>query len=102
MSMNNANDNPGETRRSFVRAGSAALAGIGIAGAYAKETLALSGGPKTVTFPAAQQTALSKWPRYGAAEKKALHDLIDSSRFYEELPAFEKEWKDYTASPFVK
>ncbi len=102
MSIGTASGNSGETRRSFVRTGSTALAGIGIASAYAKETLALNGGPKTVTFPAAQQSALSKWPRYGAAEKKALHDLIDSSRFYEELPAFEKEWRDYTASPFVK
>ena len=94
--------NPTETRRAFVRAGSATLAGIGLASAYAKESLALNGGPKTVTVPTAQQSALSKWPRYGAAEKKALHDLIDNSRFYEELPAFEKEWRDYTASPFAK
>jgi len=79
-----------------------ALAGAGVAGAYAKESLALNGGPKTITVPAATQTALSKWPRYGAAEKKALHDLIDSARFYEELPAFEKEWKDYTGSAFTK
>ena len=28
--------------------------------------------------------------------------MLDNNKFYEELPAFEKEWKDYTQSPFVK
>ncbi|MCI0626193.1 MAG: DegT/DnrJ/EryC1/StrS family aminotransferase [Acidobacteria bacterium] len=95
---------PGVTRRSFVRAGGAALATLGATGqAYAmREALAINGGPKAVTFPAAQETRLTKWPRYGAAEKKALHDLIDSGKFYQELPLFEKEWSEYTGSPFVK
>jgi perosamine synthetase len=74
----------------------------GLAMAAPGETLALSGGPKSVTFPSEQQTALFKWPRYGPAEKKALHDLIDTGKFYEELPLFENEWKAYTRSPFVK
>ena len=64
--------------------------------------LALAGGPKAVTCPKEQVAALSKWPRYGEAEKKALCDLLDNNRFYEELPAFEKEWQAYTQSPFVK
>ncbi|MFB3825551.1 MAG: DegT/DnrJ/EryC1/StrS family aminotransferase [Bryobacteraceae bacterium] len=89
-----------ETRRTFVKS----AAGFSLAGAAAaqSETLAVSGGPKAVTFPAATHKALSKWPRYGAAEKEALHNLIDSGRFYEELPQFEKEWQAYTKSPFVK
>lgn len=87
------------TRRSFVLAGGAALTTAAFA---QKETLALSGGPKTVTFPGAKQTALSKWPRYGAAEKKALHELIDTGAFYPELVTFEKEWQQYTKSAFVK
>jgi len=66
------------------------------------EALALSGGAKTVTFPKEQYAALTKWPRYGDAEKKAVCDMLDSNRFYDELPAFEKEWQDYTQSPFVK
>ena len=85
----------GETRRTFVEKG-AALMGLGAT------PLALFGGPKTVTFPVAQQAALSRWPRYGAAEKQALHDMIDSGKFYDELPKFEKEWQAYTKSPFVK
>jgi dTDP-4-amino-4,6-dideoxygalactose transaminase len=85
------------TRRSFVLASGAALT------AFAHtEKLALNGGPKTVSIPVAQQTALSAWPRYGAAEKKALHDLIDTGAFYPELEKFEKEWRQYTKAPFVK
>ena len=88
----------GETRRAFVGK-SAAVMGLA---APVRTPLALFGGPKAVTFPVAEQAALSRWPRYGDAEKKALHDMIDSDKFYEELPAFEKEWQDYTKSPFVK
>ena len=91
------------TRRSFVKAGGAALAAGMTGGAWgAQDKLAINGGAKVVTFPAAKVTALTKWPRYGASEKKALHELIDSGKFYEELPAFEKEWQAYTKSPFVK
>jgi dTDP-4-amino-4,6-dideoxygalactose transaminase len=94
-----------ETRRSFVGK-STGLAGLGAtvkaAAAPGRTPLALFGGAKTVTFPAAKQTALTRWPRYGAAEKQALHDMIDSGKFYEELPKFEKDWQDYTKAPFVK
>jgi dTDP-4-amino-4,6-dideoxygalactose transaminase len=94
-----------ETRRSFVGK-SAGLVGLGAtvkaAAAPVRTPLALFGGPKTVTFPVAQQTSLTRWPRYGASEKQALHDMIDSGKFYEELPKFEKDWQDYTKSPFVK
>lgn len=93
-----AKENQGQTRRNFVAAGGAAVA----AAALRRETLALDGGPKTVTFPVDRQIALSRWPRYGPSEKQALHALIDSNRFYEELPAFEKEWQEYTKSKFVK
>jgi dTDP-4-amino-4,6-dideoxygalactose transaminase len=93
-------DRKSETRRSFVKG----AAGLGLAGVAltTPQPLAAAGGPKTVTVPAATQTALSKWPRYGAAEKKALHDMIDSGKFYEELPVFEKEWQAYTNANFVK
>lgn len=92
----------GKTRRVFVQTAGATLAGMSAAQGYARETLALNGGPKSVTVPDATQSALSRWPRYGAREKQVLHDLIDNNRFYEELPAFEKEWKEYTGSAFVK
>jgi len=36
------------------------------------ETLAMAGGEKTITLPKDQFAALTKWPRYGDAEKQAL------------------------------
>ncbi len=92
-----------ETRRRFIETGAAAVAaGSTMAGAGPRETLAVTGGPKSVTVPAARQKALTNWPRYGAAEKQALHALIDNNEFYAELPLFEKEWRQYTKSPYVK
>lgn len=95
------------TRREFVQAGGVALAGLATAGAApaaqeSTDALALSGGPKAVTVSASRVTALTRWPRYGEAEKKALHALIDTGSFYAELPRFEKEWQDYTKASFVK
>jgi dTDP-4-amino-4,6-dideoxygalactose transaminase len=92
-------------RRSFLQAGSAAVAGLSAAVASAappRETLAFDGGPKTVSFPAAKHAAVTRWPRYEPAEKQALHALVDSNKFYEELPLFEKEWREYTKIPFAK
>ena len=61
------------------------------------DTLALSGGPKAVTCPAAKTSAIMKWPRYGAEEKNAISALLDNNQWYAEIPAFEKELKDYLA-----
>jgi len=104
------NENPeklNEGRRSFLQAGSAALFGVTIpealsAPARATESLALFGGPKAVSFPDDKYQELTRWPRYGQAEKDALHQLIDSNGFYNELPLFEAEWKEYTGIPFVR
>jgi dTDP-4-amino-4,6-dideoxygalactose transaminase len=97
--------NPTHTRRSFLKASAAAAAGLGVAGysaVGAPEALAQSGGARTVTIPSARMAALTRWPRYGEAEKKAICDLLDSNSFYPELPAFEKEWQEYTKAPFVR
>ena len=94
------------TRRTFLKTSTVAVAGLSVAdygfAAPKTETLAVSGGAKSVNCSKEQLAALTKWPRYGDAEKKALSDLLDNNKFYEELPAFEKEWKAYTQSPFVK
>jgi dTDP-4-amino-4,6-dideoxygalactose transaminase len=94
------------SRRTFLKSSTAAVAGLSLADytfAQAKtETLALAGGPKCVDCTAEQLAALTRWPRYGDAEKKALCDLLDNNKFYEELPLFEKEWQSYTKSQFVK
>ncbi|MBI5387160.1 MAG: DegT/DnrJ/EryC1/StrS family aminotransferase [Verrucomicrobia bacterium] len=94
------------TRRSFLKTSGAAVAALSVAdfsyAAAKTETLAVAGGAKAVTFPAKQFAALTRWPRYGDAEKQALCALLDNNKFYDELPAFEKEWKAYTQSSFVK
>lgn len=94
------------TRRSFIKTGGAAVAALSVANlghaAAAKETLAAAGGAKTVTFPSKEFTALTRWPRYGDAEKQALCAMLENNQFYGELPAFEKEWQAYTQSPYVK
>src|SRR5512139_3457128 len=90
----------GSTRRQFVTAGAAAA----VAGAArgAAETLAIDGGAKAVTVPDARQAAIGRWPRYGAEEKKALVELLDNNRAYDEIPLLENELKDYLKAPYVK
>jgi len=94
------------SRRMFVKSSAVAAAGLSIAdygfAAPKTEALAVSGGAKAVNFPAEQHATLTRWPRYGDAEKQRLHELIDTNQFYEELPLFENEWKAYTRSPFIK
>ena len=88
-----------------MKAGGAAIAGLTLTGGVSAaplEKLALEGGPKSVTVAEEITAALTRWPRYGDAEKQALHALIDNNKFYDELPLFEDEWKAYTGSPFVK
>lgn len=105
MRTHNSKSRPAQTRRTFLRTGGALAAGFAASSSLAapkSETLAVNGGTKTVTVPAARIAALTRWPRYGAAEKQRLHELIDSNQFYQELPHFEKEWKEYTQAPFVK
>ena len=86
--------------------GSVAAAALAVtdraAGAAKSETLAMSGGPKAVTFPADRHTALPRWPRYGDAEKKALSAAILGNDSYENIAALEKEWKAYIKVPYVK
>ena len=107
MKTNKNREKANEGRRSFLQAGSAALLGLTVpealsARARATESLALFGGPKAVNFPDDKCQELTRWPRYGQAEKDALHRLIDSNGFYNELPLFEAEWKEYTGIPFAR
>jgi dTDP-4-amino-4,6-dideoxygalactose transaminase len=96
------------SRRTFLKTTGAVAAGLALAGPAAaqqsKEPLALSGGPKTVTFPGDKMAAATKWPRFGDAEKKAVCDVLDLScgEVYRDLPLLEKEWKEYHKVPYVK
>ncbi len=104
--MSNSRKNSSYDRRTFLKTSTVAVAGLSLAdygfAAPQTETLAVSGGSKTVTCSSDRLAALTRWPRYGDAEKKALCDLLDNNKFYDELPQFEKEWQAYTKSPFVK
>ncbi len=106
MSKSTENNSTQYTRRSFIKTGAVAAAGLSLAdysfGEIKTETLGVAGGAKTVNFPADQFAALTKWPRYGDAEKQAITALLDNNKFYQELPAFEEEWKAYTNAKFVK
>src|SRR5262249_4625367 len=82
---------PNSTRRSFVRGGGGGGTARAGSARPAVETLAISGGPKTVTIPASQQAEITKWPRYGDQEKKAILELLDNNRSYAEIPLLEKE-----------
>ena len=95
-------DQPDKVRRTLVQAGTAALAGLRAPRAQARETLALSGGPKAVSYPADKIAAILKWPRYGAEEKNAVASLLENNNWYAEIPALEKELKESLNVPYVK
>lgn len=88
-------------RRDFIKAASVATVGVGIAH-MPLAALASEGGEKCVTIAPKRMAELTRWPRYGAAEKTRLHEMIDLGVTYSENKAFEKEWAAYTGSPFVK
>jgi dTDP-4-amino-4,6-dideoxygalactose transaminase len=92
-------------RRSLVQA----LAAAGVVGLAATaraarklESLAINSGPKAVTVSGDIQSSLTKWPRYGSDEKQYLGELLESNKFYEEIPLLENETKAYLGVPFVK
>ena len=93
-------DKPDQARRALVQA--AAVAALGTTRARARETLALSGGPKAVTCPADKVAAIVKWPRYGPEEKSAVASLLENNEWYAEIPALEKELKEHLKAPYVK
>jgi dTDP-4-amino-4,6-dideoxygalactose transaminase len=92
-------------RRSLVQ-GVAAAGIVGIAAtaraARKIESLAINSGPKAVTVTSDAQSKLTKWPRYGPDEKQCLSDLLESNKFYEEIPLLENETKAYLSVPFAK
>ena len=55
-----------------------------------------------MTWPAAKVAGVTKWPRYGAEEKEALAAVLDSNRFYQEIPLLEMETRDYYQAPYAK
>ncbi len=94
-------DESHRTRRAFVQSAAAGL-GTGGAAMQASETLAVYGGPRAVTVSADKAAAIVKWPRYGAEEKDAIHSLLETNKWYAEIPLLEKELRDRLKTPYVK
>lgn len=97
------------TRRDFLRTAGALGAGLVASGAITPahaadaaprkvETLALNGGPKAITAPAADAT---KWPLYGDEEIDIVSKLLRSPG-YGPITEFEDAWKAHFGSPFAK
>ena len=92
-------------RRSLIHGVAAArIVGIAATGRAARkvESLAINSGPKAVTVSSEVQSTLTKWPRYGSDEKQYLSELLESNKFYEEIPLLENETKAYLGVPYVK
>jgi len=96
----------GESRRNFLKSTGAATAGLLLTPSFsisgstvdAQETLALNGGPKAVT---ASHDDSTTWPRYGAAEEKAVLDVLRDPS-YKPNDAFEEAWKKRFNVPYCK
>lgn len=104
--METANGTDGATRRDFLKTTGTigaglylgSLAGGNAAAAGKKETLALNGGPKAVTFEAPGAT---KWPLYGAEEAEAVVKLLQDPN-YGPVAEFEAAWQAYHGCNYVK
>ena len=113
MSCHTDQQDPHASRRTFLRATSAAVAGLHLAGqsvasAQAKippaaqgktiQSLAVSGGPKAVTV---SDKDISRWPLYGKEEEQAVLALVRQPS-YDPIAALEKDWKEYFSVNYAK
>jgi len=94
--------NPETGGRSWAKA---RFGGLGVAAkavaAPARTPLALFGGPKSITFRWRNRARCRDGPlRHGGKEGAPRHDR--QRQILRGMPKFEKEWQDYTKSPFVK
>lgn len=105
MKRKKADPESSSTRRTFLKSAGGVAAGGAIAGQLraqgSVERLAMLGGPKTVSYPADRHREVQKWPLYGAAEERAVVDVLRNPS-YAPVDAFENDWKDYCDAPFVK
>jgi len=88
------------SRRLFVSADTSAAAAAAAGGKV--ESLALHGGAEAVSFPADRHSTLTKWPRYRDTDKQAVLDLVESNRYYQEIPLLEKEPQAQVGVPLCK
>ncbi len=101
MQPNTHDQKTEDSRRTFLKSTGAVAAGVYLGGASSArgaETLAMDGGPKTVTL---SQGAATKWPLYGDEEEKAVVQLLRNPN-YGPIDSFEKDWKAFHKAPYVK
>jgi dTDP-4-amino-4,6-dideoxygalactose transaminase len=94
---------PQHTRRTFLKSTGALAAGLAATTAsrpVSAEQLAITGGPKAVTYPDDKHKDANRWPLYGEEEQKALLQFLAAPN-YSPLALFEKDWKQFTGAPFV-
>jgi perosamine synthetase len=99
MTAKGTDPKPGYTRRSFVKSAGVVAAGVVLGGA-SRETLAMSGGPKAVTYPSDKHAQASRWPQYGPKDEEAVLEVIRRPN-YRPIEEFEKDWKEYLGVPYV-
>jgi len=99
MTAESTNPGRGYTRRSLVKSAGVVAAGVVVGGAT-RETLAMSGGPKAVTYPSGKHAQASRWPQYGPADEAAVLDVIRQPN-YRPIEEFEKDWREYLGVPYV-
>jgi perosamine synthetase len=96
---------PQGTRRSFLKSTGAVAAGLTLTGlaplGAARETLAVQGGSKSISYADDKHALASRWPLYRREEEEAVLKLI-RSHSYEPIGLLEEDWKTYTQSPYVK
>jgi perosamine synthetase len=94
-----------ETRRTFLKSTGAMAAGLTLATStpakgQKKESLALNGGPKAVTYPESKHHDAYRWPLYGEEEEQEVLKLLRRPN-YAPVAAFEKDWKEYYQVPYA-
>jgi dTDP-4-amino-4,6-dideoxygalactose transaminase len=106
MGHEKTNQKPQATRRTFLKSTGALAAGLSTAAVSAArgakvESLAISGGSPSVTYPSTEHREAYRWPLYGEEEEKAILELIRRPS-YGPIALLEKDWQQFTGSNFVK
>ena len=91
------------SRRNFFSTAGLLATGLSWGGpAFARpkrETLALAGGPRAVTFDRPSQAW--RWPLYDEKARQVTSELIDNPG-YGDLAALEKDWQEFSDAPFAQ
>ena len=105
MAEKSKKEGKAHSRREFIKIGGAVAAGLTFTGLSpvraAKETLAVQGGSRAITYPDDKHGQASRWPLYRREEEEAVLKLI-RNHSYAPIGLLERDWKAYTHAPYVK